>query len=139
MSGPAAAPGERPPIRISVAWSQADSACLLELAVPTGSRLGDALVLALAQGLPGAVAADPAVSVAVHGRLRGPDQVLLAGDRIELLGPLRVDPKVARERRVAHKRAQQAGASLGAGRSRPRLSDPGNRPGSTAPEPDAGG
>ncbi len=49
-----------------------------------------------------------ALVVAVHGKLRGRDQPVLDGERIELLGPLTVDPKVARQRRVAHRRAEQA-------------------------------
>jgi hypothetical protein len=65
-----------------------------------------------------------------------------------LLGPLQVDPKVARERRVAHKRAQQAGGSPAAGDARrrlgergarSRLSDPGTRPGGPAPVSGDGG
>jgi len=46
-------------------------------------------------------------AAAVFGRARGTGHRLAAGDRIELTGPLRVDPKVARERRVAHRRAAE--------------------------------
>jgi len=43
--------------------------------------------------------------IAIFGRRRGPDEVLHEGDRIEVLGPLLVDPKEARQRRVASRRA----------------------------------
>jgi len=148
MTGPAPAQAAGPLIRISLAWASGTDAHLLALEVPAGCRLGEALALAVTQGLPAAVAGDPMTTVAVFGRLRGPDHGLADGDRIELLGPLQVDPKVARERRVAHKRAQQAQASeaAGGGRSRlggrgprSRLSGPGTRPGSPAPESADGG
>jgi putative ubiquitin-RnfH superfamily antitoxin RatB of RatAB toxin-antitoxin module len=42
--------------------------------------------------------------VAVHGRAVGPQDRLHAHDRIELLPPLTVDPKVARQRRADHRR-----------------------------------
>ncbi|MBU6271326.1 MAG: RnfH family protein [Betaproteobacteria bacterium] len=139
MNGIAGARGEPSHIRISVAWASADVACLIELDVPAGCRLADAVAAACGAGLPAAVAADPGVGVAVFGRLRGPDHALVAGDRVELLGPLRVDPKVARERRVAHKRAQASGLGTRSGRGRPRLNGPGTRPGSTAPASDGDG
>lgn len=38
--------------------------------------------------------------VAVHGERVRPERVLREGDRVELLGPLLVDPKEARRRRA---------------------------------------
>lgn len=43
---------------------------------------------------------------AVYGRRRDPSEVVLATDRIELSPPLRADPMIARNRRVAHRRRQ---------------------------------
>lgn len=81
------------------------------LELPAGATLGDALAQALRTGL---LSADELEAVeagtlttAVHGRSRPVSQALRDGDRIELLGPLTVDPKVARQRRVAHRRAGQ--------------------------------
>ncbi len=74
------------------------------LRVPAGSTVGSALRLACARGL-----VDPAevagLGTAVFGRARGEAHPLHAGDRLELLAPVTVDPKVARARRVAHRRA----------------------------------
>jgi len=83
-----------------------------DLDLPDGATLGDALARALRAGL---LAADELAAVeagtlttAIHGRSRAAAHLLRDGDRIELLGPLTVDPKVARQRRVAHRRAAQA-------------------------------
>jgi putative ubiquitin-RnfH superfamily antitoxin RatB of RatAB toxin-antitoxin module len=48
------------------------------------------------------------LAVALQGRRVAPQRVLCDGDRIELLPPLRVDPKLARQRRV-DKRRRDAG------------------------------
>lgn len=91
-------------ISVEIIWVQADALRQHRLRVPAGSRLGEVLEAAIAAAtLPGDVLTDRAI--AVFGRLRGPEHPLVDGDRIELTGPLQVDPKVARERRVAHRRA----------------------------------
>jgi putative ubiquitin-RnfH superfamily antitoxin RatB of RatAB toxin-antitoxin module len=75
-----------------------------EFALPPGATLAQALEEAVRRRI--IAAADLAGNaVAVFGRRRDPDEVLHDGDRIELLGPLSVDPKEARQRRVAHRRA----------------------------------
>lgn len=98
------APGD--PIDIQIAWVAQAGVESRTLRVPEGATLGQALVLARAQGLVPDEAFDQAAT-AVFGRARGTGHRLAAGDRIELTGPLRVDPKVARERRVAHRRAAE--------------------------------
>lgn len=63
------------------------------------AALGDpALVDALAQ---------ERLRVAVYGRLYRSGQLLVDGDRLELLGPVQVDPKVARARRAQVQRARK--------------------------------
>ena len=95
---------------VSVAWLAGDAVRLESLTVPGGIALGDALVAAVARGtVPASVVGDVGMRVAVFGRLRPPDYPLVAGDRIELLGPLQVDPKEARARRVALRRAAAGG------------------------------
>lgn len=42
----------------------------------------------------------------VYGCARHLDEFVSAGDRLELLPPLKVDPKTARARRVEHRRRQ---------------------------------
>ena len=53
--------------------------------------------------------------VSIYGRLAGPEAVLHANDRVELLPPLIVDPMTARRRRAEHRRKQpsQADPNLG--------------------------
>ena len=48
-------------------------------------------------------------SLAVWGRRCAPDAVLREGDRLEVLRPLRVDPKVARRERFKGQGARGAG------------------------------
>ena len=93
---------EDAPIRVEIAWADSDGVRLASISMPQGSRLGDTLVRATLLGmLPAERARIATEAVAVHGRLRKPDHVLHDGDRIDLPGPLRVDPKVARARRAA--------------------------------------
>ncbi len=47
------------------------------------------------------------LKVAVFGEHRSPDEVLRDGDRIELLGPLVVDPKESRARRASVQRRKR--------------------------------
>lgn len=98
--------------RVVLARASADDVRCDEIELPDGASLGDALALA---GRAGLLAADELAAVeagtlttAVHGHSRAAAHLLKDGDRIELLGPLTVDPKVARQRRVAHRRAAQA-------------------------------
>lgn len=99
----------QPPVNligIEIAWvAQAGVQCRA-LRVRSGTSLGQALAQARAQGLVPDEALEQA-GTAVYGRARDADHRLVDGDRIELTGPLRVDPKVARERRVAHRRAAE--------------------------------
>lgn len=50
-----------------------------------------------------------ALSLAVWGRKAAADQFLRDGDRLELLRPLKVDPKVARRERFSKQGAKGAG------------------------------
>jgi putative ubiquitin-RnfH superfamily antitoxin RatB of RatAB toxin-antitoxin module len=49
------------------------------------------------------------LSLAVWGKRVNPYQALLDGDRLELLQPLKVDPKVARRERFVRQGAKSAG------------------------------
>lgn len=99
-------------LRVVLARAGGDDVRCDALELPAGATLADALGHARRAGLLAAdefraIEADR-LSIAVHGRSRPLEQALRDGDRIELLGPLTVDPKVARQRRVAHRRAAQA-------------------------------
>ena len=93
-----------PLIDLELVIVRAGGVCRLPMRMPAGATLAAALERAVQGGL---VSAEEVLnrSVAVFGRLAAPGQPLADGDRIELLGPLQVDPKVARQRRVAHRRA----------------------------------
>ena len=98
-------------LSIEVVWIGVEPPMRLALRVPTGTTVEQALA---ASGIARSVAASgriPAgqgpldgLSVAVHGRAVGPQDRLHAHDRLELLPPLTVDPKVARQRRADHRR-----------------------------------
>lgn len=74
------------------------------LTVPQGATVAQALAQAARGGLLGSADLEGG-AVAIYGRRRGPDEPLHDGDRIEICGPLTADPKEARQRRVATRRA----------------------------------
>ena len=98
-------------LRVMLARAAGDDVRCDALELPAGTTLGDALALALRAGLLGAdelrAVEAGSLATAVHGRSCSAAHLLRDGDRIELLGPLTVDPKVARQRRVEHRRAAQ--------------------------------
>lgn len=90
--------------------------CALDLA--EGSTVGDALAASgflpslgidLAQLTTDASArrVDGRWAVAVYGRRVGLGEPLFDHDRVELLAPVVVDPKVARQRRAEHRRQER--------------------------------
>lgn len=76
------------------------------LALEAGATVGDALALAVRLGLLERDAL-AGLAVGVFGHVRSTEHRLEDGDRIELTAALQVDPKVARQRRVAKRRAAQ--------------------------------
>ncbi|RPH67602.1 MAG: RnfH family protein [Burkholderiales bacterium] len=97
-------------ITVEIVWVERDGKVAgREIELPAGSRIDDALVALKASGPGDALIealAGGALVTAVYGeRCRGAD-LLHAGDRIELLADLSVDPKLARRRRVETRRAQ---------------------------------
>lgn len=96
---------------VEIAWADGEDVRLASIHADETTTLAQALEAATAAGLLPAALLDAvrsgAVGTAVYGRARPLGYRLEAGDRIELLGPLTVDPKVARQRRVAHRRAAQ--------------------------------
>lgn len=107
MSGDDAGRGD---LRIEVVWvGQGETIEQGLLALPPGATLADALAAlptlrggqALAEQL-----ASGRLQAAIFGMQRNAATRLHPGDRIELLAALRVDPKLARQRRVEMRRAQ---------------------------------
>jgi uncharacterized protein len=95
------------------------------LCLPAGSTLADALMLARQQARWPAEGQHPpgfaGLSLGIWGRKARADEVLRAGDRVELYRSLRVDPKVARRERFARQGARRAGLFA---RQRPGSPDP---------------
>jgi putative ubiquitin-RnfH superfamily antitoxin RatB of RatAB toxin-antitoxin module len=102
-------------MRIELAWVGEDgSVRLRHLELPIGTNLGEALAAIDEPRLREALGAGR-LSAAVFGKVRRPEEPLFEGDRIELVEALRIDPKIARQRRVAVRREQAARARRGRG------------------------
>lgn len=104
-------------IDVEIVWVEADGSIgRRALALPEGSRVRDALA-SLDDGGPGAALleglAAGRLGPAVYGERCDAATVLHAGDRIELLAGLEVDPKLARRRRAELRREAAARASRG--------------------------
>jgi putative ubiquitin-RnfH superfamily antitoxin RatB of RatAB toxin-antitoxin module len=89
------------PVRIEVVLAYPEQAWRVDLSLPSGATVADAL--ALARALPGfpPVEIGPE-DVGVFGRKVAFDHGLQAGDRLELYRPLTADPKDARRKRAGH-------------------------------------
>lgn len=93
-------------LRITVAHSPAPRQVVEQvLELPQGSTVLQSLQAA---GL-AALAQEAGIQVAVWGRKAAPEQLLRERDRVELLRPLKVDPKVARRERFRKQGARAAG------------------------------
>lgn len=96
-------------LRVTVAWSPAPRQVReWRVGLPAGARLREALVASgLFDEFPGLQG--QALDVAVWGRSAGPATLLRDQDRVEVLRPLQVDPKVARRERFQRQGARTAG------------------------------
>ncbi len=100
-------------IAVEVAYAGPEGAALVRIELSAGARVADAVAQA---GLVERFGLDRAMlAFAIHGQAATEGTPLRANDRVELLLPLRIDPKVARRSRAAA--LPQAGAS---GRRPPR-------------------
>jgi putative ubiquitin-RnfH superfamily antitoxin RatB of RatAB toxin-antitoxin module len=86
-------------IRVEVAYATPTCQTLLELEVPAGVTVGEAI------GLSGIEAAHPEIDISgaqvgIFGKVASRDVVLEEGDRVEIYRPLIADPKETRRRRV---------------------------------------
>lgn len=90
---------EAPRIRVSVVHAGPDRAIDIELSLPEGSRVADAIersgIRAMLTGI--GIRDD---RLGIFARKVSPDTVLRDGDRVEIYRPLRVDPKEARRKRA---------------------------------------
>lgn len=99
-----------PSMQIAVCYLGPGVQVLQSVAVPRDITIREALTRS------GILSTHPEIDittqkVGVYGRVRALDDLVQQGDRIEIYRPLIVDPKVARERRVA--KSRRAGSREG--------------------------
>jgi putative ubiquitin-RnfH superfamily antitoxin RatB of RatAB toxin-antitoxin module len=89
-------------LRVELAFSPAPRTVqLVQVLLPAGATLRDALQAGLAAGLAGLVVTGDAgaLTLGIWGRVAAPDDPLHDGDRVEVYRGLKVDPKEARRLR----------------------------------------
>jgi putative ubiquitin-RnfH superfamily antitoxin RatB of RatAB toxin-antitoxin module len=98
---------------VEVCWIGIEPPLRIALSVAVGCTVAQALARSgiaaeIAQRVALAPGAGPldGLAVTVYGRPVSPADLLQAGDRVELLPPLTVDPMVARQRRAEHRRRE---------------------------------
>jgi putative ubiquitin-RnfH superfamily antitoxin RatB of RatAB toxin-antitoxin module len=119
-------------LSIEVVWIGVEPPLRVALEVAPGTTVADALA---ASGIAARIAAGGRVpaergpleglAIAVLGRPVAPGDRLYDHDRIELLPPLTVDPKVARQRRAEHRRKISGERRWAPDRERPKASSQG--------------
>jgi putative ubiquitin-RnfH superfamily antitoxin RatB of RatAB toxin-antitoxin module len=108
-------------LAVEVCWIGVEPPLRIALSLPVGSTVSQALE---ASGLADRVGSGLAtLGVAVFGRTAAPGDLLHDGDRVELLPPLTVDPKVARQRRAEHRRRLSGERRWAPDRARPLPAD----------------
>jgi uncharacterized protein len=91
-------------LEVCVSYALPDRQCLVQLRVPAGSTVRDAVTLSgLLQRFP--TIGQRALQCAIFSRLVSLDELLGNGDRVEILRPLLVDPKQQRREQAARARA----------------------------------
>ena len=90
---------EQQHIRVEVVLAMADRQELVVLEVAVGTTIAEAITQS---GLPGMFEGFELdlANVGVFGRKASPEQVLQAGDRVEIYRPLIADPKEVRRQRA---------------------------------------
>lgn len=89
-------------ILITVAASTAGRLWQRQLSLPVGSTIAQSIITS------GYLSDFPentleSISVGIYGKHYPHHQLLQNNDRVEIYAPLRVDPKIARRRRAAHR------------------------------------
>jgi len=101
-------------LQVEVAYARPDSQIVLQVEVPAGSTLGQAVELS------GILERYPEISIGpggndlgVFGKAAKPDAALRPGDRVEIYRPLIADPKeVRRQRAAAGKKMKRGGGDI---------------------------
>lgn len=96
---------ERPePIRVTVVYALPERQVIAHVEVASDATVGEVLD---ASGLASKVANLAEASCAIFGRAVTRAQTVRAGDRIEILRPLLIDPKEGRRRAASNARAKR--------------------------------
>jgi len=100
-------------MKVEVVLAYAQHQYQMELAMPDGTTIREAAILAFEAGLVGteSVDVDPRSAVlGIYGLIEADDYQVCEGDRVEIYRPLLQDPKEwRRQRAVAAKRQRSAG------------------------------
>lgn len=101
-------------VRVEIVWVEADGSIgRSAIRLPAGSRVGDALAVLADHERGAALLGELArgrLTAAIFGERCDGATLLQEGDRIELLGPLAIDPKLARRRRAQAPAVRRRGA-----------------------------
>ncbi|HHJ13838.1 MAG TPA: RnfH family protein [Gammaproteobacteria bacterium] len=102
----------RDTIPVEVAYARPDEQRVIQLEVPEGTSAIQAVELSgIRQFFPEIPA--EGIKLGIFGKLKKPEQVLAAGDRVEIYRPLIADPKEVRRKRAAQgKRTGKGGGDL---------------------------
>jgi len=87
-------------IRVEVAYALPGRQSILSIKLPEGSTVEQAILASGIRDLYPEIDLN-AQKVGIFGRLSGLDEVLKAGDRVEIYRPLKADPKEVRRRLAA--------------------------------------
>ncbi len=102
-------------IPVEVAYAKPEEQVILRLEVPQGSTALQAIELSGIAGRFPEIDMNN-LKLGIFGKLKKPDQVLSAGDRVEIYRPLIADPKEVRKQRAAQgKRTGKGGGDLKTG------------------------
>ena len=102
-------------MKVIVVWATASLQDLVEVDLPVGATVGEAVDRS---GLLVHYGLDTArVGLSVYGRRASREALLAEGDRVELTRPLEIDPKAAR---IARARVSPPGKSLRHIKHRPK-------------------
>lgn len=89
-------------IRVSVIYAEPGRVFSIDLALPEGSAVADAIERSgIHDAIPGIDVREDRLGI--FARKVSPDTVLRDGDRVEIYRPLTIDPKEARRRRAREK------------------------------------
>ena len=93
-------------INVIVACATAEKQLLVDLSVPEGTRLAEAVTLSgLFEKFPELLPSS--CKMGIYGKVEPPDKVLAEGDRVEIYRPLQISPMQIRLNRAAARKKKK--------------------------------